>query len=169
MKWLFRAWLVVPGCLMLLALLAGCAPGTSSTASSPGSPTQTATAASGATGQNGCTSQNPPATAGTKADVVVTFAGGADGQKVALNKGQTLEVRLPASMRWSLSVQGDASVLSAATDNGWYDASGDACVWRFAAAKQGTATLAFAGVAVCKPHTQCPTLATSQEYDITVH
>jgi hypothetical protein len=169
MKFVLRAWGVVIGCLLLLALLAACAPGSSNTASSPVSPTQTATAAaSGAAGLNGCPAANPPANAGTKADVVVTFKSGAQGPTVTLNKGQTLEVRLQPTMHWSLNIQGDASVLTASSGNGWYDASLDSCVWRFTAANQGNTTLAFTGVAVCKPNTECPALAAAQEYDVTV-
>lgn len=170
MKYLLRAWGVVIGCFLVLAFLAACAPGASSTGSSPGSPTQTATtAASGTAGPNGCPSQSPPANAGTKADVVVNFAGGAQGKTVTLNKGQTLEVRLPSTMRWSLNVQGDASVLTASAGNGWYDASLNSCVWRFAAANQGNATLAFAGVMVCRPNSECSEIAVAQEYDVAVH
>ena len=170
MKSLLRPWGVVIGCLLLLTFLAACAPGASSnTASSPNSPTATATkAASGNTGLNGCPSESPPATAGTKADVVVTFTG-AEGQTVTLNKGQTLEVRLPAAMRWSMSIQGNANVLTPSAANGWYDASLDNCVWRFVAANQGNATLSFGGVAVCKPNTECPAIAVAQDYEITVH
>lgn len=169
MKSLLRPWSLVIGCVLLLALLAACAPGASNTASSSNAPTATATtAASGNAGLNGCPTESPPADAGTKADVVVTFTG-AEGQTVTLTKGQTLEVRLPAAMRWSLSTQGAANVLTPSATNGWYDAGLDNCVWRFVAANQGNATLAFGGVAVCKPKTECPAIAVAQDYDITVH
>ncbi len=169
MKSLLRPWSVVIGGVLLLALFAGCAPGTTGTASSPNSPTATTTtAASGNAGLNGCPSESKPANAGTKADVVVTFTG-AEGQTVTLNKGQTLEVHLPAAMRWGLSTQGSANVLTPSVPNGWYDAGLDSCVWRFAAAGQGNVTLAFGGVAVCKPNTECPAIAVAQDYEVTVH
>jgi hypothetical protein len=169
MKALLRPWSAMIGCLLLLALLAGCAPGTNFTASPPNSPTGTATtAASGTPELNGCKAANPPASAGRQADVVVTFQGGAEAQTVTLNTGQTLEVRLPANMRWSLETQGDATVLTPSADNDWYDAGLHSCVWRFVAANQGKATLSFGGVMVCQPNTACSHLAAAQKYAITV-
>jgi hypothetical protein len=87
---------------------------------------------------------------------------------VSLNKGQTLEVRLTATVRWMLNMQGDQTILTPASPNGWYDASTKNCVWRFTAVSQGYVTLSFSGGLVCAPNTACPALASVQGYDVTV-
>jgi hypothetical protein len=85
-----------------------------------------------------------------------------------VKKGQTLEVRLPATIRWKLTVQGDQTILTADNPNGWYDVGSKQCIWRFTAVAQGQVTLAYSGGLVCQPYTACPTLAMAQNYAVTV-
>jgi|GEM_PF-1421926 len=188
-----RQWMGFAWCLLLLLFVTACAPGgqasgsaggdfgaptpgaatpgsTSSTTNPPGSGSPSAAQPTpGSASLNGCPSQQPPPNAAAHpADVVVSAGGGADGLVVSLRMGQTLEVRLSATVRWGLQMQGAATILTASTPNGWYDAILKACVWRFTATGAGSATLIYGGGLVCAPHSQCPTIAAVQDYTVTV-
>ncbi len=181
------AWL-----LILLLFVAACAPGGQASGSAVGGPggptagaatpgsTSSATNPSGSSSPpaeqptpgsaslNGCPSQQPPPGAANPTDVVVSSGGGANGLAVSLRAGQTLEVRLAATVHWGLQIKDTAHILTASTPNGWYDASLKACVWRFTATGAGSAALIYGGSLVCAPHSQCATIAEAQDYTITV-
>lgn len=168
-------------CLVALLMLAACAPAggratqsaqtgqPSPTASSQASPTITATPVStpGSQARNGCSTAQPPADSQKQADVVVTQTGIEGAQPVTLNKGQTLEVRLLATIRWHMHMQ-NSSALNTKEATGWYNATLKDCLWRFTAVGTGTATLSFTGTVICDPKGQCPVAALVQQYDITV-
>jgi hypothetical protein len=155
-------------CLFFLALVTACAPaGGGGTASNP---TTTATPpAPGSAALNGCPTQNPPTGVGTQpADVIVTQGGGTNSPPVMLKKGQTLEVRLPATYRWKMTIQDTGKILATTDATGWYDATLKACRWRFTALGPGTATLQYVGTLVCASGKPCPALAIAQDYTIQV-
>ena len=109
--------------LPLLALLciAACAPGGSGSNSPAPTP--------GSAALNGCAAQQPPAgVAGKPTDLVVTQGGDYTGQPVALHQGQTLEVRLPATIVWGLQQQDADGILTTNEATGWYDATLRACL-----------------------------------------
>ena len=124
----------------------------------------------GSSALNGCPVQSAPASASTKpVDVILTDTNGAiAAQPTSVNVGQTLEVRLAASVRWALSLQDPQHVVTSAESEGWYDAAQQLCIWRFTAATPGSAALVYAGGLVCAPGSQCPTIAKAEEFDITV-
>jgi hypothetical protein len=169
------------GYLVLLLLLAACAPAGGSTSAgaqpvqaSPtaanASPTPAPSPTPGSPQLNGCPAKQPPAGAqGHAADVVVTERGTEDSQPITLTTGQTLEVRLPAIMRWRMILQDTSAVLSTNEATGWYDATLKDCRWLFTALKAGGAALSFTGTMVCAPKSECPTVAILQQYTVTVH
>jgi hypothetical protein len=164
----FRQWSMILCCLMPLLFIAACAPAGGS--ASGGNSNPTATPAPGSPELNGCPTQQPPAgVAERPADVVVEPGGSPiDGMQVTLSKGQTLEVRLSATVRWGLMIQGDQTMLMAPTPNGWYDASTKSCVWRFRAVGTGTVILSYSGGQVCEPNSACPAIAAVQQYTVTI-
>src|SRR5579862_8747108 len=88
-------------------------------------------------------------------------------QQVKARVGQTIEVRLRASVVWSLT-QAGAQALAAQNTKSWYDAAHQACVWQFVAAHAGVTHLTFTGGLVC-PHDQpCPVVAAIQMFDVVV-
>ena len=156
----------IGSCLLLLALVAACAPaGAGGTAANP-----TATPpVPGSAALNGCPTQQPPAGIGTQpADVIVTQGSGVNTPPVTVKNGQTLEIRLPATFRWALHIQDADKILGTTDATGWYDATLKACRWRFTALGTGTATLQYTGTMVCAPAQPCPALAIAQDYTVTV-
>jgi hypothetical protein len=148
---------------LVLALLgmAACAPLGSGSGSANPTP--------GSADLNGCAAQHAPAgVAGKSADLVVTQGGDYTGQPVALRQGQTLEVRLPATINWGMQTRDADGILTTSEATGWYDATLRDCLWRFTAVKAGSVTLNFAGGPVCAPNTACPAIAAVQQYNITV-
>ena len=117
---------------------------------------------------NGCPSQQPPALATTKADVVITGTGGVDQKPTSAHKGQVVEIALSAVTRWSLREQGATQSLTPASPNGWFRSSPSGCVWRFTASATGTVILQFSGTPVCAPGTQCSNLARIEAFTVTV-
>lgn len=138
-------------------------------------PTQPATAL------NGCAWQTPPVGL-PAADVVARPRGGENTPPVSLHVGQTLQIRLPATYRWSLPAQDVGRVLAPQPGNDWLDANAsasatatttatttaNACVWQFSASAVGHATLNFTGSPVCPPGSPCPAYAVVITQDVTV-
>jgi hypothetical protein len=85
----------------------------------------------------------------------------------AMRRGEIVEFRLAATIRWGVSMQNSA-ILTPHQSNDWYDASGQVCVWRYTAAATGMAHLTFEGGLVCPPNTACPALAAIAQYEVTV-
>ncbi|HLV97413.1 MAG TPA: hypothetical protein VKT82_01940 [Ktedonobacterales bacterium] len=147
--------------LLALLCLAACAPGGNGSGATTPTP--------GSADLNGCAAQQPPAgVAGKSADLIVTQGGDYTGLPVALRQGQTLEVRLPATIIWRLQQQDAAGILTTNEATGWYDATLKDCLWRFTAVKTGSATLSFSGGLVCPPNAACPAIAAIQQYNVTV-
>src|SRR5262245_34620059 len=66
-------------------------------------------------------------------------------QVVRMKLGQTLEIRLAASLRWRLAQGEWSAIMSAPPENGWWDTVLQVCVWQFTATKAGAGTLTCAG------------------------
>lgn len=90
------------------------------------------------------------------------------GQQVTAHVGQTIEIRLRASVAWSLVLTGAHGVLSAHSTLGWYDVARQVCVWRFVATHTGAVQLSFTGGLVCPQNAECPALAAFQVFDVAV-
>jgi hypothetical protein len=131
------------------------------------SPTATARVPGSST-LNGCVTQPPPAAATTPADVTVKLAVAETRPSVTVQKGQTLDILLPAVYRWRLSAGNLGTTLRAVGSGGWYDTASESCVWRFTAANVGTIPLDFGGSPVCAPDTKCPALALAVSYIVIV-
>lgn len=179
MRLSLRQGIGVLWCLVFLLALAACAPGGSTTAAtSPDTqasatpPAATATAAAptpGSAALNGCPSKQQPAAAqGQAVDVVAKQKATEQRQSFTLSTGQTLEVRLSASVRWHAQVQDSAGILTTNEATGWYDATLKSCIWRFTALKPGNVSLGFSGVLICPPREQCLAVAMVQQYTVTV-
>jgi hypothetical protein len=89
-------------------------------------------------------------------------------QPITLAPGQRLEIRLPSSDSWALSASDPGHILTAATPQGWYNRSAQACIWRFTAHGTGNVQLAFVGVAVCPYLEVCPSIELPVTYSITL-
>jgi hypothetical protein len=162
--------------LLFLSLLAGCGAVSSPSSSNGGASnsgalaaSSTATAgASGSSTLNGCVTVQAPAAASSAADVTVRQVGSETGKPVALKKGQTLEILLPAAYRWRLGTSNLGATLTEVGSGGWYDAATKSCAWRFTGANTGTIPLDFGGSPVCAPGTKCPAIELEVSYTVTV-
>jgi hypothetical protein len=100
---------------------------------------------------------------------IVKTQGGANPAQVTLNINQTVEIHLPGTFRWGGGPNDPNHILSATTPEGWFDQASHNCIWRYTAAKAGTATLIFSGTFLCDAGKPCPAIATVAEYDVTTH
>lgn len=116
---------------------------------------------------NGCPEQQAPASAGTKPDVAVGNQFGGTGS-ASLAVGQLLEVRLGASLRWTLTLSDPTHVLAPVDHNGWYDPGQNTCVWRFTGQTPGTVTLVYGGRPICEPDKACPQFVIASDFTVTV-
>jgi hypothetical protein len=165
-----RGWLALA--LGFGLLFAGCGQvtrvGSASLTATP-SATQSQSTGNSATA-NGCPSKQIPVDRGVfRPDVTVTYSqdlGAA--QPVALTHGQSLEIHLDPTVQWSPTITDPDRVLAGLTPAGWYDASPNACVWRFAAVSAGAAHLAFGGLVLCSPNIRCKAVLEQAEFDVTV-
>ena len=169
-----RGWLALA--LGFGILLAGCGQvthaGSTSLTATP-SATQSATKSPSARNSataNGCPSKQLPVDGGIfRPDVTITSSqdlGAA--QSFALTQGQRLEIHLESTVQWSLTTTDPAHVLDSMTPAGWYDASLNACVWRFTAIGAGTDHLAFRGPVLCPPNIRCTAVLEQVAFDVTV-
>jgi hypothetical protein len=157
--------------LLALALLAGCgqvthAGGTSQSATSSATQSQSTGNSAAA---NGCPSKQLPVDGGVfRPDVTTTYnqdMGAA--QPIALTHGQRLEIHLDPTVQWSLTITDPAHVVDGLTPAGWYDASLNACVWRFAVVGAGGAHLVFGGPIMCRPNIHCTAVLERVAFDVT--
>ena len=151
-------YLSIVGLATSCLLLGACAP-----TFPPVAPTPTPTTAA----LNGCPAQRPPARE-TTPDIVVKGGGGVNPELIDIRVGQTLEIQLSDSFRWSLGTNGPAQVLVEPAGNGWHDAAKSACVWQFAARAVGHETLSFAGTPICAIGVACPQFALLVQYTVGV-
>lgn len=152
--------LLMPGAAVVLALLlagglvgCGVAPGNGSQASS------TKTMAAGCPG-------GAAAGGGEAAPALVLTAKDAN-QESKVHVGDVIQVRLPATQRWTVEKDG-ASTLELTQPVGYWDARASACVWNFRGATVGTTTVRFVGMAICEPGQVCPAYAVVEEFPVTV-
>jgi hypothetical protein len=149
-------------------LLAGCGSTPSGLPNASAGTTTPAGVVTPTSAYNGCPAKQIPVDTSSQADIVVTDQGAALHQPISLHVGQTLEVRLRASVIWQLVKTDAGHALQAAEPQGWYDGSAETCVWRFAASATGTVTLNFSGGLLCAPNSACPAIAAVQDYAVTV-
>jgi hypothetical protein len=159
-------------------LLAGCGQITRLGSASPPamqsatqSATQSPSAGNGATA-NGCPTKQLPAPGGVfHPDVIVTSSEDLGAmQPIALTQGQRLEIRLDPTIQWSLTNADPAHVLQSSAPEGWYDATSNACVWRFVAVSAGSAQLTFGGLVLCRPaNVHCVAATERATFAVTVH
>lgn len=148
--------------VVAFALLAGCG----SAASGAGAKVA-ATPAPGSADLNGCQVQaaggllKVPDVTATQSETLP--------QPVSLTKGQILEIRLPATVRWSLNPADVSSVLNAESAQSLYEASDSSCMWQFTAKASGAIELDFSGGLVCSPGAACPALARLMSFAVTVN
>jgi hypothetical protein len=102
------------------------------------------------------------------ADVVVKGGGGADQKSVDIRVGQTLDIQLVDSYRWSLATSGQTRALVGLPSNGWHDAAQSLCVWQFSASVAGQETLSFTGAPICTPGVACPQFVLLLRYPVDV-
>lgn len=81
--------------------------------------------------------------------------------------GDVLQVRLPATQRWSMA-RGGTGTLATLQPAGYWDVKASACVWNFKAARAGATTLGFVGTALCEPGRPCPAYAIAEDFPVTV-
>jgi hypothetical protein len=100
--------------------------------------------------------------------VTVNQVGAENGKPVALKKGQTLEILLPATYKWHLGTSNLGGTLTDVTPEGWYNTASQSRAWRFTGANTGTVPLNFGATPVRDPGKMCPALAFDVSYSVTV-
>jgi hypothetical protein len=167
------------GLLALALLLAGCG-ATTLTARSTSTPTQTtsatpesaanATATAQATRSpasvTNCTSSSPHADSVGHPTYILTAT--AQSRTVMAHVGDTVQVRLPATSRWSLQAAQSATVLASIAPSGMYAPALNACIWTFQARSTGAETLRYAGAPICKPGQPCAAYRIAMNFSINV-
>jgi hypothetical protein len=119
---------------------------------------------------NGCPSKQIPVDSGLfRPDVTVTYSQDQGvAQPVALTHGQRLEIQLSPNVQWSLTVADPNRVLEGMTPEGWYDASVNACLWRFAAISAGSVYLSFRGSILCLSNLHCTAVSEQAAFEVTI-
>jgi hypothetical protein len=84
----------------------------------------------------------------------------------SLHVGEQAQVRLPASLHWTLTSQ--PALLSSVGIAGGQDTTLNICYWSFRAQSAGSATLRFTGVPPCDNPGSCDSVTTEQDFTITV-
>lgn len=85
----------------------------------------------------------------------------------ALHVGELAQVRLPATMHWTLTSQPD--LLASVATEGGQDTALNVCYWTFRAQSAGSVTLRFNGAQPCEgPQNNCSNATTEQDFTITV-
>lgn len=149
--------------VVALALLAGCG----SAASGAGAKVA-ATPVPGSADLNGCQVQAAGGLLKVP-DVKATQDTTTQPQPISLTKGQVLEIRLPATIRWSLNPTDVSSILNAESAQSLYEASDSSCMWQFTAKASGAIELDFSGGLVCSPGEACPAVARLTSFAVTVN
>jgi hypothetical protein len=84
-----------------------------------------------------------------------------------LHVGEMAQVRLPASLHWTLDGQTDH--LKGVGSAGAQDSALNVCYWTFQADSAGSVILHFSGVQPCEgPNGGCSSAVTKQDFTITV-
>jgi hypothetical protein len=146
-------------------LLAACA--TTSTGAGSGTPSPTGPHPTITITTSSCPMRQPPPSA-TPADITIGANGGQASSSITMQVGQTLQIQLSASYKWTAATTGPAGVLTAHPDNGWHDTANGTCVWQFTAAAKGQVTLSFTGRPICAAGVACPQIILLQQYTIAV-
>lgn len=81
--------------------------------------------------------------------------------------GEVIQVRLPATQRWTLGKGGEGGLMLL-QPAGYWDERLSTCVWNFKADKAGATTVRFVGTAICEPEQMCPAYAVDEEFSIAV-
>ena len=142
-------------CLLLIGgLLGGCGQ-TTQTGSGEASSSATTTFGHDAA-SNGCPAKQIPIDSAFHAAVTTRYTlGQAPPAPVALDTGQGWEMQLPPTVKWTWTLTDPSTALESLAPAGWYDASLDACVWRFAGVGTGVAQVRFSGPLLCQSGVRC--------------
>ena len=150
-----RSLVVVSAALLLTLALAAC--GVSATSGGDvgigGAATPTATSAASGLG----TSVKPCPIVGTSVNIgspALVLTPQSASQQATAHVGDAIVVELPATTRWQMSQLADTT-LRPTDPQGALDDGLHACVWSFHAQSPGTATLNFAGSALCEGGQAC--------------
>lgn len=162
--------------LALALALAGCG-ATTPTSGSTLAPTQEATTVSAPA----TATTQPPAPMASLASCAPTNQQATDvgtptfvltpttpGRTVSVHVGDTVQVRLPSTSRWSFQARSAAAVLTAIAPSSAYAPSLNACVWTFQAKAIGAETLSYGGAPICKPGQACATYRIAMDFTVNV-
>lgn len=82
--------------------------------------------------------------------------------------GETVQVRLPTSTKWTFQSSAPTGTLTIAQPSGVLIHAVNACVWSFQAAAVGTASLSFIGQPLCEPGKPCPNYRIAMTFTVTI-
>lgn len=163
-----RMWntLALAGALTVMLALVACG-STGATAGKSSAATAT-TQAGGSIPGGGMAIRPCPGAPGDATQVgalaLVLTSGAASG---TLHVGEMAQVRLPASLHWTL--EGQTDHLKGVGSAGAQDSALNVCYWTFQADSAGSVTLHFSGVQPCEgPNGGCSSAVTEQDFTITV-
>lgn len=163
-----RIWnaLALAGALTMMLALVACG---STGATAGNAPTPTATSQAGGSIPGGGMAVRPcPGATGDATGVgalALTLTSSATSG--TLHVGEMAQVRLPASLHWTLDGQTDH--LEGVGSAGAQDSALNVCYWTFQATSLGSVTLHFSGVQPCEgPASGCSSAVIKQDFTITV-
>lgn len=181
----FALALMLTGCGVTTTSLGGASPGgqggTTTPVTAGRTPSGTATTSSAAHGGTPSAQPDPAGTQTAKAGAPcpggMGSISGAGTPAVVLNQagidvsarahvGDLVQVRLPASLRWSYAGSAPAGTLLQPA--GYEDLAAKACVWNFRPVSAGTLSLRFSGSGICDAKTKCPQFQLAAFYTVVV-
>ncbi len=89
-------------------------------------------------------------------------------QEITARQGERVEIRLPATNRWSVTMRTDDGVLQPIEPQGEIDEQRNERVWHYLAALPGNAVLMFAGRGIPHPGRKTPHFVIGRTYSVTV-
>lgn len=104
--------------------------------------------------------------AGTPSLILQGVAATSQARAGTVQTGELVQVRLPTTMRWTLS--GSAATAGMLQPAGFADATLSVCVWNFRPLIPGIFTLTFAGAPICSPGAPCPQYELDVNFTVTV-
>lgn len=170
--------------LLLTLILAGCGQSRGASGATGGAARNTSTAQSSTvvatpattasstpgTGimDNGAGLSGCPGGIGTLSDAGTPqlVLGVAGSQMGSVSAGQLVQVRLPATTRWSF--HGAAAAAGLLQPSGYVDRQHNVCVWNFRPPAAASLTLSFNGMALCTGKGPCPQFVVVQTFSVQV-
>ena len=90
------------------------------------------------------------------------------GRSVTAHVGDTVQVRLPATSRWSFQTTQSATALTMIAPSGMYAQALNACIWTFQARTSGAETLRYGGSPICKPGQACAAYRIAMDFSVNI-